>query len=224
MSAGEMVSTLLGSVAGWVLIALAVVTILVAVERGLALSRASIDLNDFLARVRKALITNHSPREAIKTCEELRGPAPSIVKAGLLRYGHPRDEIARTVATAGLFETGRLERRLPVLRAIARVAPMVGFLGTAVGAIDALDGIGGGGTAGAGAIASAFEPALVPAVAGLLIGILAQLAQVWTRSKADRAARDLETAASTLLETLGEMEHGGAVTVAPETGREVPTR
>jgi biopolymer transport protein ExbB len=228
MGPGELVSTLIasGGISGWILILLAILAVVVAIERALALSRASIDLNEFLARVRKALVTNQSIREAIKACEEFRGPAPSIVKAGLLRYGHPRDEIAHTLAAATLFETGRLERRLPVLKAIARSAPLIGFLGAALGAIRALDQVAGGSVNGSGPIAAAIETALVPAVAGLLVGLLALVAHVWARSRADRARREVETAASMLLETLGEMAYGGAApaAVGVETGREVPTR
>jgi len=229
MGPGDLISTLLasGGVSGWILILLGAIAVVVAIERGVALSRASIDLNGFLASVRKALVTHQSIREAIKSCEEFRGPAPSIVKAGLLRYGHPRDEIAHTLAAATLFETGRLERRLPLLQGIAHSAPLIGFLGAVLGAIRALDDVAAGTVSGSGPIAAAIETALVPAVAGLAVGIVAQVAHVWARSRADRVRRELETAANTLLETLGEMTQGAGAPAAAavvEPRREVPTR
>jgi hypothetical protein len=99
----------MGGVTMWALLAIAVAGLAVAIERTLVLSRAGIEINDFLGQVRKALITNRSPREAIKICERFRGPAPSIVKAGLLKYGQPQDDVEKTLENATLFETGRLE-------------------------------------------------------------------------------------------------------------------
>ena len=76
-------------------------------------------------------------KEAIKVCEEYRGPVASVVKAGLLRYGtgHNQEDIEKTIENAALYELDRLEKRLGVLATTANVAPMLGFLGTVTGMI-----------------------------------------------------------------------------------------
>ena len=200
----------MGGVTMWGLLALAVAGLVIVVERLVAISRAAIDINDFLGRTRKALVTNRSPREAIKICEQFRGPVPSMVKAGLLKYGQPRDDIEQTLRTAALFEKGRLERFLPVLATIAAVAPLLGFLGTAVGFMQALDALAAADTVDAAALALALEGPLVTTVAGLSIGILLRIAYGWLVGRVARVERDIDTADNMLLETFGEMERGGA--------------
>ena len=213
-----------GGVFPWLLLALAVVGLAVAIERTVALSRAAIDINDFLGQVRKALVTNRSPREAIKICEQFRGPAPSIVKAGLLKYGEPRDDVEKTLENASLFESGRLERFLPLLGTLAAVAPLLGFLGTTLGAIGALDASAAAGPESAG-FARAISGHLVATVVGLSIGILLLVLHRWLASRVRRAERDLATASNMLLETFGEMGRGGVPGVGTgESSDAIPSR
>jgi biopolymer transport protein ExbB len=229
MDIGAMISTFLrsGGVAAWMLVALALVALAVAVERTLALSRAAIDVNDFFAQVRKAMVTSRSIREAIKICEQVRGPVPSIVKAGLLRAGHPRAEIESTLENAALFESGRLARRLPALGAVARVAPLVGLLGAVVGAVRALEAYATGAGDAGKALASGLEAPLIVAAAGLILAIPTHLVQAWLQSRADRVQLEIETAVNMLLETFDETERGG-VMASPAPGSsaasEVPSR
>jgi biopolymer transport protein ExbB len=214
-----------GGITMWLLAVLAAVGLAVATERVVALARAGIDINDFLGQVRKALVTNRSPREAIKICEQFRGPAPSIVKAGLLKYGQPRDDVEKTLENAALFETGRLERFLPLLATLAGVAPLLGFLGTVTGVIRALDASAASGAPEFAEVARAIPGPLVATVAGLSIGILLRLLHGWLTSRASRVERDIAIASNMLLETFGEMGrvdvHGPGV---GESSGAVPTR
>jgi biopolymer transport protein ExbB len=215
----------MGGVTMWGLLALAVAGLVIVVERLVAISRAAIDINDFLGRTRKALVTNRSPREAIKICEQLRGPVPSMVKAGLLKYGQPRDDVEQTLRTAALFEKGRLERFLPLLATLAAVTPMLGFLGTAAGFMRALDGLAAADTVDAAAVALALQGPLVATVAGLSIGILLRIAYGWLAGRVAKVERDIDTANNMLLETFGEMERGGAPPVGTgDSAGDVPSR
>jgi biopolymer transport protein ExbB len=215
-----------GGVVLWLLLVLAAFALAVAIERTVALSRAGIDVNPFFARVRKALVVNRSPREAIKICEEVRGPVPSTVKAGLLKYGDPRDEVESTLENAALFERGRLDRFLPQLLTVAIVAPLLGLLGTIAGVIGSLDGFAAAGAHDPAPLALAVKDHLVTTAVGLAIAIPTLLVYGWIKSRVGKATRDLETATHMLLETYAEMERGGA----PAGGRagdppgEVPSR
>jgi len=84
----------------------------VAIERFIVFSKAKINVNEFLTRIRKALLVNRNVKEAIKVCEEYQGPVASVMKAGLLRYGHSREDIEKTIENAALYELDRLERRM----------------------------------------------------------------------------------------------------------------
>ncbi len=88
----------------------------VAVERFIVFSKAKINVNAFLTQIRKALLVNRNVKEAIKVCEQNKSPVASVMKAGLLRYGQPREEIEKTIENAALYELDRLEKRLGLYR------------------------------------------------------------------------------------------------------------
>ena len=88
----------------------------VAIERFIVFSKAKLNVGEFLTKIRKALLVNRNVKEGIKICEQSKGPVASVMKAGLLRYGHSREDIEKTIENAALYELDRLERRLGILR------------------------------------------------------------------------------------------------------------
>jgi biopolymer transport protein ExbB len=195
------------------LLLFSIVALAFIIERFIALRRARINVNEFLAKIRKALIVNHSVRDAIKICEQYQGPVASIMKAGLLKYGQPKDEIEKTIENAAIYEMGRLERGLIVLATTANVAPLLGFLGTVTGMIRSFDALAEAGLSNPGLVASGISEALITTAAGLIIAIPVQLAYNYFMNRINKFVRDIETATNMLLETFGEMERTG---VAPE--------
>ncbi len=125
----------------WPLGALSVASAVFIIERFIVLHKAKINVNEFLAKLRKALIVNRSIRDAVKICELYQGPVASIMKAGLLKHGQPRDDIEKTIENAALYEMGRLERGLVVIATVANVAPLLGFFGTVWGMIKSFDAL-----------------------------------------------------------------------------------
>ena len=199
----------------WPLLAFSVVALAVVAERLYALWRARINVHEFLPKVRKALVVNRSIRDAVKVCEEYRGPVASILKAGLMKYGQPKEEIEKTIENAALFEMGRLERGLAVLATTANVAPLLGFFGTVTGMMAGFDALAAQGLSNPGAVATGIKEALTTTAGGLAVAIPTQLAYNYFMSRINKFVRDIETAANMLLETFGEMERSG---VAPESG------
>jgi biopolymer transport protein ExbB len=193
----------------WVLLAFSIVALAVIIERAIALRRARINVNEFLAKIRKALLVNRSVREAVKICEQYRGPVASIMKAGLLKYGQPREEVEKTIENAALYEMGRLERGLIVLATTANVAPLLGFFGTVSGMIKSFEALAEQGLSNPGAVAAGISEALVTTAAGLAIAIPVQIAYNYFTTRISRFVRDIESATNMLLETFGEMERGG---------------
>lgn len=202
-----------GGIVMWFLLGFSIVALAFTIERAIALRRAKINVNEFLAKIRKALIVNRSVRDAIKICEQYRGPVASIMKAGLLKYGQPKDEIEKTIENAALYEMGRLERGLTVLATIANVAPLLGFLGTVTGMIASFDALAEAGLSNPGLVAVGIKEALYTTAGGLAVAIPVQIVYNYFMSRINRFVRDIETAANMLLETFTEMEQSG---VAPE--------
>lgn len=202
-----------GGLVMWILAVFSVVALAVIVERLISLRKAKININEFLAKVRKALMVNRSIREAIKVCEEYRGPVASIMKAGLLKYGQPKEDVEKTIENAALFEMGRLERFLVILATIANVAPLLGFFGTVTGMIKSFDALAAAGLSNPGLVAIGIKEALFTTAGGLGVAIPVQLMYNYFMSRINRFVRDIETSTNMLLETFGEMERSG---ISPE--------
>ena len=208
-----------GGAVSWILLAFSIVAFAVTIERFISLRRAKINVNEFLAKVRKALIVNRSIRDAIKVCEEYRGPVASIMKAGLLKYGQPKEDVEKTIENAALFEMGRLERFLVVLATIANVAPLLGFFGTVTGMMKSFDALAAAGLSNPGLVAIGIKEALTTTAFGLGVAIPVQLVYNYFMSRINKFVRDIETATNMLLETFGEMERSG---IAPEVATAAP--
>lgn len=193
----------------YVLLAFSVVALAFAIERFIALRRAKINVNEFLAKIRKSLIVNRSLREAVKVCEQYRGPVASIMKAGLLKYGQPKEDVEKTIENAALYEMGRLERGLAVLATTANVAPLLGFFGTVTGMIKSFDALAAAGLSNPALVAIGIKEALTTTAAGLAVAIPTQLLYNYFMSRINKFVRDIETSANMLLETFGEMERSG---------------
>jgi biopolymer transport protein ExbB len=189
----------------WPLLFFSLLALTVIIERFIALKKAKINVSEFLTRIRKALLVNRNVKEAIKICEQHRGPVASVMKAGLLRYGHSRDDIEKTIENAGLYELDRLERWMGSLATTSNVAPMCGFLGTVTGMIKSFATLASSGLSNPGAVAAGISEALITTAAGLFIAIPAQLAYNWYTTKINRFVRDIETATNMLMETFVEM-------------------
>jgi biopolymer transport protein ExbB len=178
----------------------------VAIERFIVFSKAKVNVSDFLTKIRKALLVNRNVKEAIKICEQSKGPVASVMKAGLLRYGHTREDIEKTIENAALYELDRLEKRLGVLATTANVAPMLGFLGTVAGMIKSFATLAEQGLTNPAAVAVGISEALITTATGLIIAIPAQLIYNWYTTKITRFVRDIETASNMLVETFSEMD------------------
>ncbi|MEZ5332926.1 MAG: MotA/TolQ/ExbB proton channel family protein [Thermoanaerobaculia bacterium] len=193
----------------WPLLIFSVIGLIFIIERFIALRRAKTDVNPFLAKIRKALLVNRSLKDAIKVCESTGGPVASIMKAGLLKFGQPKEDVEKTIENAALFEVGRLEKNLVWLATIANVAPLVGFLGTVAGMINSFEALAEQGLTNPGAVAAGISEALITTAAGLVVAIPTQLAYNYFMNQINKYVRDIETSTNMLLETFGEMERSG---------------
>jgi biopolymer transport protein ExbB len=191
-----------------------VLALTIIIERTIVFAKAKINVNEFLTKIRKSLLVNRNVKEAIKVCEQYRGPVASVVKAGLLRYGHDREDIEKTIENAALYELDRLEKRLGGLATTANVAPMLGFLGTVSGMIKTFGTLAEQGLTNPAAVAVGISEALITTATGLIIAIPAQLGYNWFTTKVTRFVRDIETASNMLMETFIEMDTKGGGTGA----------
>ncbi|MBP9912809.1 MAG: MotA/TolQ/ExbB proton channel family protein, partial [Opitutaceae bacterium] len=118
----------------WVLLGLAILTLMLFIERALYLHRGQIRSTEFINGI-KNILSKRRIVEALTVCEETPGPVAAVVKAALLHADDDAEKMRFYVQEAAVVEIPALERRLGSVAAIAQVAPLVGLLGTILGMI-----------------------------------------------------------------------------------------
>ena len=113
-------------------------------------------------------------RQAIDLCQKYDSPVARLVEKGIDRIGRPLQDIQTAVENTGSVEVARLEKGLPMLATIAGGAPMIGFLGTVMGMIQAFFNMANAGNnIDITLLSSGIYTAMVTTVGGLIVGILA---------------------------------------------------
>jgi biopolymer transport protein ExbB len=202
-----------GGLVMWPLLLLSILGITVVIWRWAALRQATRNVPELMHELRAKLVGG-DVAGAIGVCESVRGPVASIVKAGLLRHGRPKDEVEMGLQDASAHELAMLERGLPILATIATIAPLLGFLGTVTGMINSFDALAAVGLNNPAAVAKGISEALITTAAGLIIAIPVQMAYNYLITRVNDLVRSMESAANFVLESLSDMT---AAAPAPAT-------
>jgi biopolymer transport protein ExbB len=194
----------------WPLLALSILGVTVIFWRWWALRQATAGVQAFLKELRGKLVARDVDG-AIAVCERHGGPVAAIVKAGLLRFGRPKDEVEMALQDASAHELSMLERGLPILATVAMIAPLLGFLGTVTGMINSFEALASVGLNNPAAVAQGISEALITTAAGLAIAIPVQMAYNYFITNVNSLVRNMESAAHVVLEALGEDGNGGGL-------------
>jgi biopolymer transport protein ExbB len=145
--------------------------------------------------------------EAMETARNTPGPVAAILLAGLnrIRDGRPTEDVEQAMTSAGKIELGFLERGLVLLATVATVAPLLGFLGTVWGMIEAFAAIEIAGQVEATLVASGIKIALITTAAGLLIAIPINIAYNYAVTRIDQLILDMDEAANTIMGLLWDV-------------------
>jgi biopolymer transport protein ExbB len=175
-----------------------------------------IDLMTKSARTRSLLgevdelIAQHKLDAALQRCEESKAPAARILKAGLRRHDEGAERAMRAVENAGVIELAGLERGLVWLATLSNVAPLLGFLGTVVGMIQAFQAIQIAGEVEATLVAGGIKVALITTAAGLTIAIPINIAHNYFVTQVDRLVISMEESTQKMIDALHERDSGRA--------------
>ena len=155
---------------------LALISIYIFIERSISVSRASRQDASFMQRI-KDYIHEGEIESALNLCRQTDSPYSRMIAKGISRIGRPSSEVLVTIENTGNIEVASLNKGLPWLATTAAGAPMLGFLGTVIGMVQAFYAISeSGNTASIGDFAGGIYTALVTTVAGLVVGIVALFA------------------------------------------------
>lgn len=192
---------------GWIMIVLAIMSIIavyIFVERFMTIKNAGKDDPLFMARIRD-YIKNGDVSSAINFCRITNTPAARMIERGISRMGRPVAEIQAAVENTGNIEVSLLEKRLPVLSTIAGGAPMVGFLGTVIGMVEAFWQMSNAGSnIDISTLSGGIYQAMVTTVGGLVVGIAALFAYNYLVAKVDGVVREMEQKTMSFMDIMNE--------------------
>ncbi|MGB0743142.1 MAG: MotA/TolQ/ExbB proton channel family protein [Opitutales bacterium] len=160
------------------------------IERTLFLHKGQIGTEDFIEGI-KNLVRKKRLVEALALCEDTPSPLARIVKSALLNYGESREVIRSAIQGAALVEIPVLERRIATLATFARVAPLLGFLGTLISSLQALYYLEQA-NADSGEFSRLLAEALITSASGLAIGVMAVLAHHFLLGRVRALVHDFE--------------------------------
>ncbi len=195
-----------GGIFMWPLLLSAILGIAFSIERFITLGKCRIDTGTFLEQI-GGYIRKGDAKGAEDLCERTRGPVASIMRAGLLRREKGIESVSNGIETAAGVEVNFLERGLIVLASVVSIAPMLGFLGTVSGMINAFGAIAAAKNVEASLVASGIQEALITTAAGLMIAIPVQVCYNWFLAQIARFVIEMEEASGFLIDTITDMEH-----------------
>ncbi len=145
-------------------------------------------------------------KEAIDNCNQADVSVGRVLRAGIIKYDRPKEEIRDAMQDAFDLEMPLLENKLSILSTIIQVAPLLGFLGTLIGLLDIFKAVssGPGGLAAAGGIhfVPGIEQALICSVSSFIVAIPALVAYNYLNYKLKSIVEDIEFASTRLLNFL----------------------
>lgn len=161
---------------GWlmiVLLLLSFIAIYIFGKKWWMIRRASSIDKNFMEDIRD-YIHEGKMKSAITLCERYDSPVARLVQKGIERIGRPLSDIQTSVENTGNVEVARLEKGLPYLATIAGGAPMIGFLGTVIGMVQAFFSMSkAGNNIDITLLSGGIYTAMITTVGGLIVGILA---------------------------------------------------
>jgi biopolymer transport protein ExbB len=177
----------------------------VAIERIIYLNIATSNTRALLNKVEKVL-QEGSIDDAKTVCRNARGPVASIFYQGLERYNsedkNSLELVEKSIISYGSVQAGLLEKGLSWLALFIAVAPMLGFMGTVIGMIQAFDEIEKVGNISATIVAGGIKVALITTVSGLVVAIILQIFYNYIVSKIDGLVNRMEDASISFIDLI----------------------
>jgi biopolymer transport protein ExbB len=178
-----------------------IVGLAISIERIIYLSMSTTNTTRLLNKIEKALAEN-GIEGAKDVCRDTRGPVASIFYQGLERHGEGLDMVEKSVISYGSVQMGLLESGLTWISLMISIAPMLGFLGTVIGMVQAFDAIQKAGEISPTLVAAGIKVALLTTVFGLIVAMILQVLYNYCLSKIDSITNDMENGSISFMDML----------------------
>ena len=184
-----------------IVLACLILGLAIAIERIIYLNFATTNTDKLISEVESALKSGGT-EAAKEVCRNTPGPVASIFYQGLDRAGEGVENAEKAVVAYGGVQMGQLEKNVSWISLFIALAPMLGFMGTVIGMIQAFDKIQAAGDMQPSLVAGGIKVALLTTVFGLIVAIILQIFYNYIVSKIDSIVNDMEDSSITLIDIL----------------------
>jgi len=191
----------------WPILLCSIIGLTVIIDRYIVLRKARINIPAFMVRIR-GLIKKKDISGAISYCMEEKSPVANIIRKGLKKYRLGHERVKEAIENAGRQEISKLEKGLSVLATVAGIAPLLGFLGTVTGMIQAFMTIED--------LAGGIWEALTTTAFGLIVGIPALAFYNYFLSAVKKTVGEMETVANDVIDVVQDSAAHPAADVEEE--------
>ena len=192
---------------GWIMIPIAILSVIAIylfVERLLVINKANESPEPLMNKVREYVLRGDI-NSARMMCAQNDTPVARMIEKGISRIGSHLRDIEASIENVGKLEIFKLEKNLSVLATIAGAAPMIGFLGTVIGMVQAFISISQEeGSVSPKLLADGIYTAMITTVAGLIVGIVAYLAYNFLVTRVQKVIHKMEYTSIEFIDLLQE--------------------
>ncbi len=179
-----------------------VISIYILIEKVLVINRESKSPKGFTDEI-ISRVKNDDINGAKLICEDTNNPVSRMILKGLNKLNTSLKNIESSIENVGKIEIYNLEKNLNLLATISGAAPMMGFLGTVTGMIQAFISIAEEeGAVSPKLLSSGIYEAMLTTAAGLFVGIVAYLAYNYLVSRVEKLIHKMEYTTIEFIETL----------------------
>ena len=188
------------------ILVLFVITIYILIEKILIINRESKSPKGFTDEI-ISRVKNDDINGAILVCNDTNNPVSRMILKGLNKLNTSLKNIESSIENVGKIEIYNLEKNLSLLATISGAAPMIGFLGTVTGMIQAFISIAEEeGAVSPKLLSSGIYEAMLTTAAGLFVGIVAYLSYNYLVSRVEKLIHKMEYTTIEFIETLQNKE------------------
>ena len=174
----------------------------IAIERIIYLNLSTTTDSSKLTSDVEAAMKSGGVNAAKEVCRNTPGPVASIFYQGLDRSSEGIESAEKAVIAYGGVQMGQLEKNVSWISLFIALAPMLGFMGTVIGMIQAFDKIEAAGDMQPSLVAGGIKVALLTTVFGLIVAIILQIFYNYIIAKIDSIVNDMENASIDLMDIL----------------------
>ena len=169
-----------------------VLAVFIFIQKFIVIKKASKTPSHLMDQV-KVLVQSGQVEKAKMLCAGEHTPVANMIEKGISRIGSPLKNIEVAIENVGKIEIYKLEKNLGVLATISGAAPMIGFLGTVTGMIQAFIAIAQeDGMVSPKLLSSGIYEAMITTAAGLVVGIVAYLGYNYLVTQVSKLVHHME--------------------------------